>query len=208
LKLGVMGGTFDPIHIAHLIIAEEALFRYGLDKVVFVPSARPPHKTRAPHTPAADRLEMVRLAIEDNPRLEASDMELNREGPSYTIDTLRELRQVHGEGTGLFFIAGADSILELMTWKEPGQLLDEAKFIVANRPGFPVEKLEYSLPEQTSRGARSIESVYMMDMPALDISASDIRERASGGRAFRYMLPDKVWRYVCDKGLYGKGQAD
>jgi nicotinate-nucleotide adenylyltransferase len=203
-----MGGTFDPIHIAHLVIADEARFQFQLDRVVLVPSARPPHKASEPHTPAAHRLEMVRLAIAGNACLEVTEIELEREGPSYTIDTLRELRDIYGPDTELFFIVGADSILEINTWKSPELLLDEAKFIAANRPGFPVEKVSSALPKQTSRGADALESVYMMNVPGMDVSATDIRRRAASGSPFRYLVTDAVWRYVRDNGLYSKGQPE
>ena len=121
-----MGGTFDPIHIGHLVAADEARCQFQLDKVVFVPSARPPHKTGVRHSPAADRLQMVRIAIRGNPFLDVSDVELKREGLSYTIDTLRHLREVHGAALELFFITGADAILEILTWKDPDELLEES----------------------------------------------------------------------------------
>jgi nicotinate-nucleotide adenylyltransferase len=203
-----MGGTFDPIHIGHLVAAEEAHCQFQLDKVIFIPSARPHHKTDASHSPAGDRLRMVELAIEKNPYLEVSDMELTREGLSYTIDTLRELHVIYGAGAELFFITGADSMIEIMTWKKPAELLDEARFIVATRPGYVLADIERSLPEQTERGENPLESVYMMEIPGLDISSTDIRSRVASGRPFRYLVPDAVWQYIKAGGLYVKGLQD
>ncbi|MHB8896812.1 MAG: nicotinate-nucleotide adenylyltransferase [Candidatus Geothermincolia bacterium] len=201
-----MGGTFDPIHIGHLVTAEEARCQFELDKVVFVPSARPPHKTDTPHSPALDRLRMVELAINGNSFLAVSDIELSREGLSYTVDTLRDLHREYGPGTELFFVTGADAILEILTWKNPEELLAEARFIAASRPGYPLEKLRESLPEQTSEGADALDSVYSMEIPALAISSTDIRDRAAHGRPFRYLVRDSVWEYVQSHGLYSKGE--
>lgn len=208
MRLGVMGGTFDPIHLGHLVAAEEARCQFELDKVVFVPSARPPHKTEVKHSPAADRLAMVRIAISGNPFLDASEEELKREGLSYTIDTLRAMRRQYGDGTKLFFITGADAILEILTWKDPEELLAESSFIAATRPGFALESLRQALPERTSRGADPLDSVYSMEIPALAISSTDIRERASSGRPFRYMVPEGVWQYIETNGLYTKVKGE
>ena len=204
MKIGVMGGTFDPIHIGHLVIAEEGRARFGLEKVVFVPSARPPHKTNTPHAQARDRMRMVELAIQANPALDVSDIEVRREGLSYTIDTLRSMRSLYGVETELFFIAGADAILEILTWKDPEALFAESRFLVANRPGYTLEKLVDALPELNSNGQRAIENVLLMDIPALAISSTDIRERVNEGRPFRYMVPEQVWAYIQEKGLYGQ----
>jgi nicotinate-nucleotide adenylyltransferase len=207
LRIGVMGGTFDPIHIGHLVTAEEARCQFELDKVIFIPSARPPHKTESRHSPAEDRLRMVELAIQGNPFLEVSDMELGREGLSYTVDTLRELHGVYGRGAALYFITGADAILEILTWRDPEQLLAEARFIAATRPGFPLERLKDALPERTSEGEDPLQSVYSMEIPALAISSTDIRARAAEGRPFRYLVRDVVWEYIKEKGLYLKGEG-
>lgn len=207
MRIGVMGGTFDPIHIGHLVTAEEARVQFDLQKVIFIPSARPPHKADVPHSPPEDRLRMVELAIAGNPALEVSDMELARVGLSYTVDTLRQLHDVYGESSELFFITGADAILEILTWKDPAQLLAEARFIAATRPGYPLEKLTESLPEKTSEGASAADSVYSMEIPALAISSTDIRLRASEERPFRYLVRDAVWEYIMTRGLYLKGEV-
>lgn len=202
MKLGVMGGTFDPIHIGHLVTGEEARHRFGLDRVLFVPSARPPHKKERHNTPVADRLRMAELAVQGNACLGVSDMEARREGLSYTVDTLRSLHAMHGAGTELYFITGADAILEILTWKDPAELLAEAYFIAATRPGYPLEKLRDALPRLNSHGEAAESRVFTLEVPALAISSTDIRARVAQGRPFRYLVPDPVWSYTTEKRLY------
>ena len=204
MKLGVMGGTFDPVHIGHLVMVEEAMSQFGLDHVVFIPSARPPHKPVVESSPPVERLRMVRFAIEGNENLSVSDMEIEREGLSYTVDTLHELHRIHGEDTRLYFVIGADALLEILTWKEPAELLAQSKFIAATRPGYSLENIYQALPELDSRGRLPEKNVLEMRIPALDISSTDIRERVAGGRSFRYLVPESVWSYIIDKGLYKK----
>jgi nicotinate-nucleotide adenylyltransferase len=201
-----MGGTFDPIHNGHLVTAEEARYQFELDRVVFIPSARPPHKTGVKSSSAEDRLTMVELAVAGNDSLSASTLEIERDGLSYTVDTLRELHRIHGSDTELFFITGADAILEIITWKDPEAVLSESNFIAATRPGYPLQKLKDALPELNSRGEPAINHVSMMEIPALAISSTDIRERARTGRSFRYMVPGAVWSYIDEKGLYRDAQ--
>jgi len=202
LKIGVMGGTFDPIHIGHLVTAEEARAQFELETVVFVPSARPPHKVTIPHAPALDRLRMAELAVEGNTALNVSDLEVKRDGLSYTIDTLRALHGVYGSGTELYFITGADAILEILTWKDPEELLTESKFIAATRPGYALGEIEGAMPEFNSAGQKARNLVFSMEIPALAVSSTDIRERVIKGRPFRYLVPDAVWGYIIDKRLY------
>ncbi len=204
MKLGVMGGTFDPVHIGHLVMAEEALSQFGLDHVVFIPSARPPHKTDVENSPPVERLRMVRFAIEGNENLSVSDMEIEREGLSYTVDTLHELHRIHGVNTELYFIIGLDALLEILTWKEPAELLAQSKFIAVTRPGYSLESVHRALTELDNRGSPPPRSVLEMRIPALDISSTDIRERVAGGRPFRYLVPESVWSYILQKGLYRK----
>jgi nicotinate-nucleotide adenylyltransferase len=202
LRLGVMGGTFDPIHHGHLVTAEEAVHQFDLDRAMFIPSARPPHKKGVRSSSPADRLRMVELAIEGNERLAASTLEIERTGLSYTVDTLRELHRQYGSDAMLFFITGADAILEILTWKEPENVLSESVFIAATRPGYPLQKLQDALPALNSRGEPAMASIRVMEVPALAISSTDIRERVRSGRPFRYMVPEAVWSYICEKGLY------
>jgi nicotinate-nucleotide adenylyltransferase len=205
LRLGVMGGTFDPIHIGHLVTAEEARFQFGLDKVVFIPSAHPPHKTGEMQSPARERLRMVELAVEGNPALAVSDLEILRPGLSYTIDTLDELHRIHGAETVIYFITGADAILEILTWKDPEELLMQGRFIAATRPGYPLHKLAEVLPEFNSAGEEAMKRVYAMEIPALAISSTDIRQRVAQGRPFRYLVTGAVWKYIMERGLYRQG---
>ena len=202
MRLGVMGGTFDPIHLGHLVTAEEALYQFELDHVVFVVSARPPHKNSLSYSPARIRLKMVELAVAGNPSFSASDLEIERDGPSYTLDTLKELRRVHGESSELYFITGADAILEILSWKEPEALLEESSFIAATRPGYPLERLKDALPETTRGGRPAVERVHAMEIPLLYISSTDIRERASAGKPYRYLVGTPVWEYIEANGLY------
>jgi nicotinate-nucleotide adenylyltransferase len=189
---GLMGGTFDPIHVAHLIIAEEALDSLRLDRVIFIPSARPPHKRGGDITPVAHRLEMVRLAISDNPRLALSDIEARRDAPSYTIETVRALRLELGEEERLCFIMGADSLAQFFTWKDPLDLLSSCEFVVVPRPGVAI----------TDGDPRIREKATVLDMPMLDIASSGIRERLKAGRSVRYLVPEAVRAYIDEKNLY------
>lgn len=202
MRLGVMGGTFDPIHNGHLVTAEEARCQFELDEVAFIPSARPPHKVGVRSSSARDRLRMVELAVRGNSFLSVSTVEIEREGLSYTVDTLRELRGIYGHDAVIFFITGADAILEILTWKDPEEMLSECTFIAATRPGYPLNRLREALPERNSRGEPSMNRVLVMEVPALAISSTDIRQRVTGGRPFRYMVPEPVWEYVQEQGLY------
>ncbi len=202
MRLGVMGGTFDPIHIGHLVTAEEARSQFRLDSVVFVPSSRPPHKTGSPQSGVEHRLRMAELAVAGNDALSVSDLEARRDGLSYTIDTLRELHRIHGASTELYFITGADAILEILTWKDPEELLAESRFIAATRPGYKLEKLTEALPGKNSAGELAIANVFTMEIPALAISSTDIRSRAASGRPFRYLVPEAVWEYIRENRLY------
>lgn len=204
MRLGVLGGTFDPIHMAHLVIASEALHRYELDMVIFIPSARPPHKKGEEYAPVEDRLKMVELAIEDNPGFGVSPLESERSGLSYTVDTLKELHGIYGEDSEYYFIIGADAVMEMQTWKSPEVVLAEAMFIISNRPGYPLDELEKALPESDVRGEPVKKRIEMLDAPEIGISATDIRSRVSEGRPFRYLVPETVWKYISDKGLYRK----
>jgi nicotinate-nucleotide adenylyltransferase len=187
-----MGGTFDPIHIAHLIAAEEALDALDLARVIFVPSARPPHKQGDDVTPLEHRLEMVRLAIEGDPRLAMSDIEARRSEPSYTIETIRQFRRELGEEERLYFIMGADSLAQFFTWKDPVDLLDECEFVVVPRPGVRPDEGDPRIRERA----------HLLDMPLMGVSSSDIRERVRAGRSIRHLVPPTVRSYIDEKNLY------
>ncbi len=192
MATGLMGGTFDPIHIAHLVIAADALDQLGLDRVIFVPSARPPHKNGEDVSSVEHRLEMVRLAIDGDERLEISDLEVRRPDPSYTIETVRQFRRELGEGEKLYFIMGADSLAQFFTWKEPLDLIAACEFVVAPRPGVA--------PDAGDPRIRG--KVRLLDSPMIGVSSSDIRDRVRTGRSIRHLVPPAVLAYIEEKNLY------
>jgi nicotinate-nucleotide adenylyltransferase len=198
---GVMGGTFDPIHYGHLVTAEEARSSFALDEVIFVPAGRPWQKETTEVAPAEDRYLMTVIATASNPAFRVSRIEIDREGPTYTIDTLRALREQLGAGVELWFISGADGILNILTWKDPEAVLREARFIAATRPGYDLDRLEKELP------AGLEDRVAIMEIPALAISSTDIRLRVREERPIRYLVPEGVARYIEKTGLYAGGPS-
>lgn len=196
----MLGGTFDPVHNGHIAIAEEARTRLNLDEVVFMPAAVTPFKEEYPLTPAGQRVKMVELAIGEKPYFRLSTIELEREGPSYTVDTLYELRDLFGEDTGIFFIMGCDSLASFPRWKEPGGIIDMCRLVAVPRPGCSVPDmvaLEKEVPGISGR-------VTVLDGPNIDISSSDIRERVSKGQPVSELLPGPVDIYIKEHGLYLK----
>ena len=193
-RIGVMGGTFDPIHHGHLVAADQARWQFELDRVVFVPTGQPWQKPVGV-SPAEDRYRMTEIATASNPAFAVSRLELDHQGPTYTVDTLRRLRAELAEGTRLFFIIGADAVLQLLTWKEPEQVLAQAEFIAATRPDFDLDSLVEQVPGATGR-------VHRMEMPALAISSTDIRARVVRGAPVQYLVPDGVARYIHEHDLY------
>ena len=193
-----MGGTFDPIHVGHLVAAEEARWALRLDKVLFVPAGEPPHKIPGGSSPAAHRVRMVEMAIASNPHFAVSLVDVNRGGKSYTVDTLKILREQVGAGVDLFFIVGMDSLAELTNWKDPAGVIAQCRLAVVNRPPYPqadLSSMEKELPGISRR-------VEMVNMPGIDISASELRRRVAAGRPIRYQVPDPVEQYIREKGLY------
>jgi nicotinate-nucleotide adenylyltransferase len=188
-RLGVMGGTFDPIHVGHLVTAEEALHQFALDEVVFVPTGRPWMKEHDVVASAEHRYAMTAIGIEPEPRFHVSRLEVDRGGATYTVDTLRALRD-EVPGAELFFITGADAMLEIMRWKEPQIIFDLAHFIAATRPGYDVAALD-AMPDVT-----------VMRIPALAISSTDIRARVAEGRPIQYLVPEGVEYYIEKVWLY------
>ncbi|MDA0748202.1 MAG: nicotinate-nucleotide adenylyltransferase [bacterium] len=191
---GILGGTFDPIHAGHLIIAQEVLDQCCLDRVVFVPCADPPHKQIQKMTPALMRAEMVELAVSDNPRFEVSRIELERPGKSYTIETLRQFRRLWGPGVLLHLIIGADNAVELSTWCDPRGVLDLAQVTVAARPDFNQEDVDPVFAQH----------MRFVQTPLLQISSTDIRRRFREGRSVRYLVPLGVEEYMKRQKLYGR----
>ncbi|MBD3349834.1 MAG: nicotinate-nucleotide adenylyltransferase, partial [Candidatus Eisenbacteria bacterium] len=189
---GLLGGTFDPIHMAHLIMAEAAIEDLDLDRVILVPSGVPPHKTGRPISAAEHRIEMVRRAISDDRRLEVSELETGKSSPSYTVDTVREFGKRLPEGERLHFIMGADSLAQFFTWKDPLALLAACEFAVAPRPGVEIGDAD---PRIASRA-------HVLRAPMIGISSSDIRKRVAEGRTIRYLVPPSVSAYIAEKKLY------
>jgi len=193
-RLGVMGGTFDPIHYGHLVTAEEALNQFGLEGVVFVPTGQPWMKEHGVVSSAEDRYLMTVIATASNPLFSVSRMEVDRDGPTYTIDTLSSLKAERGPETELFFITGADAMLEILDWKQPDELFELARFIAATRPGYDVTSFDSHAATQLG--------VTIMNVPALAISSTDIRARVGGARPIRYLVPEGVKSYIEKARLY------
>lgn len=201
-NIGVLGGSFNPVHVGHLMMAQGAVDALNLEKVLFVPAGHPPHKDLATLADATHRLRMLRLAIEGNSRFEASEIELRRQGPSYTIDTMRHLRQEYGEGCGLYFIIGADSIQELPLWKDVATLVLLCKIVPLSRPGErsgdEIQHLAQAVGEQNARELLG----RLLRIPLVDVSSSDIRRRIAAGLSIRYLVPEPVRLYIEENHLY------
>ena len=193
-RLGVMGGSFDPPHVAHLAIASEAFHALGLERVLFVPAAAPPHKGGGERTPAEIRLELTSLAVDDDLRFTASGIEIER-GLVYTADTLRALDERYG-GHQLVFIIGSDSLLQLETWHAPDELLSRCSLAVAPRPGDSLEAIAAAAARWGDY------QVTVLDVPALAVSSSDIRARVAQRRPIRYLVPHRAEQYIQQMGLY------
>ena len=196
MRIGVLGGTFDPIHLGHLIIAEEARDRLDLEEVCFVPARDPWMKAGQPLTSGHDRLSMTRLAVEDNPFFRVSTVELERPGPSYTVDTLRELQEDYGPEAQLFFILGSDAFARFDEWKDPEGILGLATLVVVDRPGATASAEAIDQQVGNSGMVERVRGVH------LEISAKDIRRRVAEGASIRYLVPEPVERYIYARGLY------
>jgi nicotinate-nucleotide adenylyltransferase len=199
--LGVFGGTFDPIHVAHLAVAEVARDVLGLERVLFIPAGEPPHKLDRPISPAADRLAMVELAIADNPAFAASRMEIERPGPSYTVDTLVALAaeaSAAGRPPRLALIISVEAFRELPTWHQPERVLELATLVVAPRDGYPDAEAGFLERHFPGSAARAV----FLDGPRMRLSASELRHWARTGRSLRYLVPDAVYGYIGDHALY------
>jgi nicotinate-nucleotide adenylyltransferase len=194
-RLGVMGGTFDPIHHGHLVTAEEARAQFNLDEVLFVPTGHPWMKAHENVSPAEHRYLMTVIATASNPHFNVSRVEVDREGPTYAVETLRQLRDEQGAGTELFFVTGADAMLEILQWKEPEELFELSRFIAATRPGYDLTVFQHGAPAHDAR-------VSVMPIPALAISSTDIRARVAEGRPIQYLVPEGVEYYIEKVGLY------
>jgi nicotinate-nucleotide adenylyltransferase len=196
-RVGLLGGTFDPVHVGHLVAAEEARAALALDEVMFVPAAEPPHKPGRPITPARHRLAMLELAVEDHSGFSVSRIDVDRAGPHYTVDLLRLARDQLRPGTELFFLMGMDSLSELATWRDPETIIRLARPVVVDRPGYEADlaALEKAVPGVTER-------VAFVTMPLIGISGTDLRRRVAAGSPIRYQVPAAVERYVRRHRLY------
>jgi nicotinate-nucleotide adenylyltransferase len=193
MRVGVFGGTFDPVHLGHLIMAEQCREQAMLDLVLFIPAASPPHKQRANITPFGQRVEMLALAFSGNPCFQIDELEQGRQGPSYTVDTLTQLKQTR-PGDEFFLILGSDSIRDFPSWYEPRRILDcVAKVLVVERPAA-------ALPPDAFYGG--VDNYQSIMSPLIDIASRDIRQRISRGQSIRYMIPRAVEAYIADKRLY------
>ncbi len=199
LKYGIMGGTFDPIHIGHLVLAEEVRTKLGLDKVIFIPSGNPPHKNFKNVSAANHRYYMTLLATVSNPYFEVSPIEIERTGKAYTVDTIKLLREKYKDEVELYFITGADAILDLPNWKNPEELLELCKFVAATRPGFNFTKMEEGIKNIEEKHNKKIYTIFA---PALKISSTDIRNRIKANCSVKYLLSESVEHYIYKNNLY------
>jgi len=187
MKIGILGGTFNPIHIGHLILAEEAREKLGLDKIIFMPAYLPPHKDNSDIAPAAERFAMVKQAIAGNKHFSVSDMEIKRNGRSYTIDTIRALKAKYPKDD-FYFIIGSDLLKYLDEWKDVSEIIKMVKFIAATRPGYPLEKIPSYIQTLAIR--------------AVDVSGFEVRECVRLNKSFRYLVPEAVFNHILKKRLY------
>jgi nicotinate-nucleotide adenylyltransferase len=191
-RIGVMGGTFDPVHHGHLVAASEVAYTFDLDEVVFVPTGEPYQKeSRREVSPAEDRYLMTVIATASNPRFSVSRVDIDRPGPTYTIDTLRDLRAKADPDDELFFITGADALAEILTWHDADELFGLAHFVGCTRPGHQLTTA--GLPEG---------KISLVEIPALSISSTECRARVKGGEPVWYLVPDGVVQYIAKRGLY------
>lgn len=211
MRLGVLGGTFDPIHLGHLRLAEEVGEGFDLDRVYILPSASPPHKGGRAVTPFHHRFEMTRLAVEGAPLLTAFDLEARRQGLSFSIETLKEFHRLFPSNLELFFILGTDAFQEIDTWKHYRDLFDYAHFVVVQRPGIPPGQSEewlcsLGVPFRKEREDRFVgpsgNEIIYFEATLMDISSTRIREKAGAGKSIRYLVPEGVRCYILDHGLY------
>jgi nicotinate-nucleotide adenylyltransferase len=196
-RIGVMGGTFDPVHHGHLVAASEVAWRFGLDEVVFVPTGQPWQKTARAVTAAEHRYLMTVVATASNPRFTVSRVDIDRPGLTYTIDTLRDLRAQRGEDVELFFITGADALAQILSWKDAGELFELAHFVGVTRPGHSLS--DDGLP---------LDRVSLLEVPALAISSTDCRNRVEAGMPVWYLVPDGVVQYIAKHRLYATPSAE
>lgn len=200
LRIGIMGGTFDPVHYGHLVLAEEARNKLKLDQVIFIPNGKAPHKDKEHILSPEVRYHMVSLAVADNEHFQVSRLEIDSETTSYTIHTLRKLRAHYGDQASLFFITGADTLLDLHNWFAFEEVLKLCTFVGATRPGYVSEAM---LSEAHRLRETFNAQIELIAIPGLSISSTEIRERVKAGETIRYLVPDAVLKYIESEGIYG-----
>ena len=206
-RFGVLGGTFDPIHIGHLIIAQEAVSALQLDRLFFLPAGDPPHKRNRHVAPTAHRLRMVELAIVDNPSFALSRVDVERSGPSYTVDTLKLLHEQWGPATDIYFVIGWDMLDDLLTWHDPAGVVQQAdKLVAVHRPGYEHDSRYLAHLEVVLPGV--LQRLVLLEAPQIAISSSDLRQRVAAGRPVRYQVPEAVEHYMLAHGLYRQLQRE
>src|SRR5579883_2003534 len=201
-RIGILGGTFDPVHYAHLAIAEEVYCALHLTRVLFVPAGQPPHKLGEPITPAEHRVAMLELAIRPNPHFSLSLVDIERDGPSYTVDTLRLLRNELGADADLYFVIGGDSLRDLPTWYDPAGILEQATIVALMRPGYAEVAAERAM--LFARLPALEQRLIVLEGPRLDLSSTELRRRVATGRPIKYQTPDEVEDYIRRHRLYQK----
>ena len=204
MRVGILGGTFDPVHIGHLAMGEEARSQLKLDRVLFLPVGQPWLKEGQPLSEARHRVEMVRLAVSPNPHFELCLEEIERPGPTYTVDTVEAFQRHGGSARGLIFIVGSDAMEQFHLWKEPERLLELCDWVVVERPGHE----SFDLAALCAQYPRATESVRLLSMPAMGVSGTEIRRRAAAGISLRYQVPDSVAAYIEEQRLYSSGQHE
>jgi len=198
-KIGILGGTFNPIHNAHLAVAEQVRQQYHLEKVIFLPSGNPPHKDAGEVVDKEHRYAMTLLATNSNPYFYVSRIELEREGPTYTVDTLRQLVMQQSDAYSLYYIIGADTLLDIQTWRNLEEVMQYTEFIVVYRPGIDENKMRAQMQWLSDLYGKQIN---LAESPCMNISSTDIRQRVGRGQSIRYMVPDEVLNYIKKNKLF------
>ncbi len=202
MRVGILGGTFDPVHLGHLLIAEESRLSLALDQVLFIPAGQPWLKAGQPLTAAEHRWRMAQLATESNPHFQVLRTEIDRPGHSYTVDTLTDLPPELGQPAELYFILGGDALASFHRWKEPERILQLANLVVVRRPGYRDGELDAIINEVKTRYPDYAHRLTALPMPGVDFSATAIRRRAAAGQSFRYHTPEPVEQYILENGIY------
>ncbi len=199
LKIGICGGTFDPIHTGHLVVAELVRSEFNLDRVLFIPSGMPPHKDLKNVSAPVHRLNMVKAAVSSNKNFEAVSNEVDRSGYTYTVDTLKELHVLYPSGAEFHYIIGADVVMDLLTWRNWQEVFTLTNFIAVMRPGFSDAEFSKRLTELKQNYRINIQNY---EIPLLEISSTSIRERIKAGRSVKYLIPEEVEEYIMQNNLY------